>query len=352
VGGQAAPLAQTDQPGDPPATDAAVTVPAATQPGAATQAPSSQWFACLVDQCGPFLWDTSTDGSQPQFGFPVGDNQPYDISPLTGRLLYSSRFPSKGAGPGNASVSDLWVRDLVSGQDQAIFTEEAIVKALWAPDGQSFLYIRATPETYELHLRSLEGADRLLARDVAWAVSFSPSGRQVAFTRESGYNLNHVPGIYVLDLSSGQELRLSELDKHGVGSLMDRPVWSPDERFFLLPMYGPEFPVNLVMVAVDGSGTRPLGLSAEVQQVLQERSLSVYLLWHPDGRHLLAKLEPGMVANAPAQIVLFELNENLDTLLNLQAVYDGDAFLAGWAEPGRSFWVRTLENRLVKSVLP
>ena len=113
----------------------------------------------------------------------------------------------------------------------------------------------ATDSTYELRWRGPNGEDTLLASDVAFTFSISPNGDKVAFTRESNYDLPGQPGLYVVDVASGEEQMLSDVDRAGSGSIEDKPAWSPSGQHVLLPTYGTTGGPGLLRSALDGSDT-------------------------------------------------------------------------------------------------
>jgi hypothetical protein len=151
------------------------------------------------------------NGTATEVTLPVDPGQYYDYNPVNGKILYASHFATSGAGPGNLAVSDLWMVDYPTGTPTSLFATDTIVEAMWAPDGSGFLYIGATPTTYELHYRSLAGDDRLLASDVAPTWGVSRTGAYVAFTRETGYEVPGDPGLYVVPLAGGTETRYPTL---------------------------------------------------------------------------------------------------------------------------------------------
>jgi Tol biopolymer transport system component len=157
--------------------------------------------------------------------------------------------------------------DLVSGESQTIIDEDLVAQGRWLPNGEDLAYILATPTTYELRLRRTSGEDLLLASDVSFAWSVSPSGKTIAFSRESGYETPGEPGLYVVDLETGEERQLSDIDKAGAGSLDDRPIWSPDNQFVFFSTWGtaPEAGgKRLVAAAVDGSDSHDIEISTEL----------------------------------------------------------------------------------------
>lgn len=185
--------------------------PAATHfPPTPTPLPSTHTSYMCYGCGGDQIWELK-DGQARQVTLPVRLGLFFGYDPNSNRILYASAFPTHGEGPTPASVSDLSILDLALGGTTRIF-DDNVVEAHWAPDGQAIAYILATPKTYELHWRGLAGTDRLLASDVAFTWAVAPSSRAIAFTRESRYKLQVTPGLYVVSIDTGREIKVSDVD--------------------------------------------------------------------------------------------------------------------------------------------
>jgi hypothetical protein len=327
-------------------------VPLATDLPTPTQAsegetPDSNTIACPELNC---VW--MLDHEPPELvSFEGQVETVYDYSPATQRLLHG-RFTGRGAGPGNIAVSDLQFMELYSGLSRQIIPEENIAEAVWAPNGQNLAYVKATSSTYELHWLTEFGEDRLLARDVAFTFSISPNGDRIAFTRESNYNVAGQPGLFILDISSGEEWSISEVDREGTGSISDRPIWSMDGGQIILPVTGRFSPFGFVRAAADGSSDTFLAISPSVQEKFGRGSLGTNLLWHPDNRHLIGQVFSDMFGSEPRRIFSFELDDALERIVSADLIYEGEGELVGWAEPGASIWIRRQYNDLILAPLP
>lgn len=268
----------------------------------------------------------------------------FDCTTTTGRLLYASHFPNQGAGPGNISVTDLWLFDLATEEATSIFAEDEIVEALWAPDGEQLAYIRATDESYELRWRTRatadEAEDRLLAEDVAFTFSVAPDGEQVAFTRESGYGLDVQPGLYVVDVATGTEERIADVDRAGQGGIDEKPVWSPTGETILLPVNVPAVGNRLLRAAVDGSGAVLLEFDPALADEQWYQFVPTNLIWATPTQFLgtaFITTSHGPMGGDP-HVVRYQLNDDLDTIVDGAIVAEG--MLLGWAVPGESVWVQ------------
>ena len=322
-----APAANTDE-------DATVTPVAESSTG------KSQDFIWACAFCGGSQVWSFTNGEAHLVDLPVDVAYAYGYSSATGQLLYSSPSESTGGGPSQIAVNDLWLLDVASGETQAIFNDLVVVEADLAPDGEHFAYVLATESTYELHWRDLDGADTLLASDVAFTFSVSPDGDKVAFTRESNYGPPGVPGLYVVDVATGEEVMIADADRAGTGSIDDKPVWSPASQYVLLPTYGNMPAPGLVSAAVDGSGAMMLDFAAELADEAWYQTMLSKPFWIFDTQ-ILAAAAPGSMnlqAGGELSVYLFELNDTADTIVAGALISDGT--LVGWDVPGESIWVQ------------
>jgi hypothetical protein len=179
-----------------------------------------------------------------------------DYEPATNRVLYwdySASVETGGVGPGNLSAGALYLIDLNSNQEAPLLPEN-VVNAAWAPNGTDFAYILGNDETYQLIYWTAGASERVLATDVPHTFSFSPDGKLIAFTRESNYNLPSEPGLYVVNVETGEESKLSDVDRQGAGGIGDpfRPMWAPDGSSVLL-LNGAAGPYEWIWAAADGS---------------------------------------------------------------------------------------------------
>lgn len=161
-----------------------------------------------------------------------------DYDPLSNRGLVWVNTAGVGSGPGNLATGPLVVVDFARGTAETVIPER-VVSARWEPNGRGYAYLLATDTTYELHVRDAAGGDRLLAADIPREFTFDPAGTAIAFTRESGYNLPATPGLYVVDLESGEERQLGDVDRNGMGGIGAAwaPLWSPGGESLLLHAY-------------------------------------------------------------------------------------------------------------------
>ena len=291
------------------------------------------------------------DGIPYQRTLPVSIGGFYGYSVATNRILMAAEWGDHGAGPGNVSVSDLSILDLNSGQVSTLIGDN-VVEAQWAPQGDAIAYILATPETYELHWRESSGTDRVLAHDVTFTWSVSPTGKAIAFTRETGYELEMDPGFYIVEVASGQEIKLSDVDKSGTGSTADFPYWTIDGSQVILSHYGGPPPARVVWARADGSETHDLGLLAETGEIQWDLALP-FVLWDPDGEHLYtipdAFYGEGEMGGA-SPVVRYRLDRKNFTLVEPETI--GTFWqVIGWAVPGYSFWVQD-ESGIHEFVLP
>jgi len=327
------------------ATSVAATLAASSSPTPSPPTPSATrpapertlWMS--YDSSGDQIWVLG-DGAAYQRSLPAAVGEYYGYAAPTNRILMAAEWGGHGAGPGNVAVSDLSMLDLDTGQVTTLL-EDNVVEAQWAPDGRSIAYILATSETYELHWRSADGSDRILASGVTFTWSISPTGEAVAFTRETGYEIAIDPGLYVVQVASGRELKLSDVDKSGTGSIADRPMWSADGSQVLLSHWGGPGPARMIWARSDGSQSFELGLQDDGGIRRTDVAIPA-LLWYPDGQHLLAiqSYETGQdpMATGPYSVVRYRLDLEQKALVERTQV--GETFaIIDWAVPGYSLWV-------------
>jgi hypothetical protein len=318
---------------------------------APSQAPTAPPASPTATPQPPTLWSCYTCGGETLWQLapglphaiklPVSIGQYYGYTAQTGRILMAQAFADHGVGPGNVAVSDLSILDLQSGQVSQILSDN-VVEAAWGPDGQSFAYVMAAPSTYELRWRSADGQDSLLAKDVSFTWSVAPSGGAIAFTRESGYNLSAAPGLFVVTVPNTDETRLSEADKGGVGSISDRPVWSPDSQEVIFSLWGGS-ETRVILARADGSLVYDLGVDSSAADAWWSGLQISDLLWYPDGDHVLVNssaTNPDTGAGGmggPTALVAYRLDRANHRLADGRLV--GDTMgLIDWDVPGESIW--------------
>ncbi len=282
----------------------------------ATEQPAPYWVFPPVGNSGSRAWQINGEQISPLELPDLGFNH-HDYSSAHGKILHSSRFPDVGAGPANLSVGDLWMYDVAAQQDQLILQDENVVEAVFAPGTLDIVYLLATPDTYELRWRSADGSqDRVLAVDVSPTFSVSPDGKSVAFTRETGYKVG-TPGVYVVSTDGSGERQIGVADRGGSGSIADRPLWSPDSQYILLPISSLEVPSRWVLLKSDGSAELPLTFAPDVAPEFDQLG-PVFFLWLPDGRQVLASQVRDGMAGIPNAEETGVITLDLDSALAAQ----------------------------------
>jgi hypothetical protein len=331
----------SDAPGLPtaePAQPATPTIPAALETLYAPYTSSSQQAWRL----GP--------GEPMQVELPVPIGSFYGYSPSTDRILFAQTFSTHGAGPGPISVSDLAILDLGTGEVQVLLPDN-VVEALWAPNGIDLAYILATPTTFELHWRNAAGDDRILARDVTFSWAISPAGDAVAFTRESRYALTIEPGLYVVGVDDGVEVKVSDADAQGYGSISDQPTWSPDSAWVALAIWASD-PTRVSLARADGSGAVDLQVDPALDGEWWATAALASFLWHPDGEHLVAAPAVSQTEmGGPVPLVLYTLDVETGMLSEGRLIAEVGS-LIGWDVPGQSLWVASIDGMPERLALP
>lgn len=218
-------------------------VPTAEAPGA-TLPPGAFTYAlgALYDGAGWVLRGVVPEGdgwTDAELPMPAGVQATnFDYSPQIHQALTWEFTPGVGAGPANLASGPLVLVDFNT-NTAATLIPEGVIAARFAPNNQGFAYLLASAEGYELIWRDPAGTDHTLASGVTRDFTFDPTGRTIAFTRESNYSLPVTPGLYVVDINSGEERQLSDVDRAGTGGSGPAwaPAWSPGGESVLLRAY-------------------------------------------------------------------------------------------------------------------
>ena len=276
-----------------------------------------------------------------------------DYALATNQILYTDR--AHAAGPGGLAAGPLLNLDMSSGQTETLIDDNVVAFA-WAPDGQAFAYILAVDDTYELHWHSATGEDILLAVDVPRAFSVAPSGEQIAFTRESGYEVGGEPGLYVVNVADGQERPISAVDRAGLGGSGPtwQPIWSSDESSLLLQVSAGDGP-DFVWAAADGRSEFTFltsTLNDAIDAAWQEANPGGAMAMCADtrvvlvnGRSLITGVslcpEPMSGPMPGSHLAVLTLDPDAGTLAveKLLPLPAGPASLAAWNAPGESVFV-------------
>lgn len=302
-----------------------------------TPAVGRYWVFPPYGSGGTRAWQIE-NGQVKEITLPDWANNMIDHAWLTGKILHTGSFPAHGAGPANLSVGQLWLYDIQSKQNQLIFPAEDIVEAVFAPNGQDFVYLKATETTYELHWRSADGKDRLLAVDVSPTFSVSPDGKQVAFTRETGYKVGQ-PGVYIVPSEGGEEKKIGSADRAGAGSISDLPIWSPNGSYLLLPISSLDTPSGWVLIKTDGSAEFPLSFAPDIPPEYKQQPLA-FSLWLPDSQRVLGTQLQGQMGPPYGQETgIFDLDLNSGVVTAVEPISFGNEMVLGWENPGKNAWI-------------
>ncbi len=230
----------------------------------------------------------------------------------------------------------------------------------WSPDGTrlAYLYSRVAfgGAVWPTDIRIFEvntGRERIVTAD-GGDFDWSPDGQQIVINRWSGER--GTPGIYLLDLSTGQQRPLwvdAKLD-------FSRPVWQPG---------GTQIAVTAKEYDVQNSSNADVGLhvidvgSGARRKLVSGNTSDVY--WAPDGTRLAFLTTtanyPGI--NRTTRPWIFDLKTGaaeqlLDTTVRLGnppwSANGGALLLAVEEKYDRSFWISILtlaDHKLTKLVL-
>lgn len=297
---------------------------------------------------GVFIWQVSS-GEPVLVPGPNRFESFYDFSPISGKFLIASEFPHSG--PSRKAVSDLQLLDISNGQLTTIVPEN-VVSAVFAPDGETFAYLLATTSTHELHLRSPDGNDRILATDANLDFAFSQAGNQIAFNRDfDGGEMD--TSLHVINLASGGESHIADIDRSGGGSIYDNFHWSPDDSEFWLPYTGQAFRGNALVNLADGT-VNQIQYAPDLFGETDNYTEREFVLWDLNEGQLIGwACQCGIAASftsdlppGPSHVVLFQLDSSHTTVTSATLLHefpsDGEIPspipLIYWDVPGESLW--------------
>lgn len=167
---------------------------------------------------------------------------------------------------------------------------------------------------------------------------------KVAFTRESNYNLDVTPGVFIVNVATGEEKQVTDINKAGTGSIDDKSWWSPDETYLLLNLQRDEEARGLYRILTDGTSTVEVDFASALSDEIWYEAQPFNLLWL-DGTHIIGTpfvfTEDAALGGEPL-VVRYELNGALDTIIAGAQV--AEEVLVGWNVPGQSVWVHTSDG--------
>jgi serine/threonine protein kinase len=180
----------------------------------------------------------------------------------------------------DGSNRDIYVKLVDAGNPLRLTTDPAPDTCpVWSPDGKFIAFQRQVNVDREqvLTVPALGGPERKLLEEKPAGrcrVSWHPNGKSVAF---SSMPDGAPPGIFLLDLESGQQRRFTTAP---AGSLRDElPAFSPDGKtlaFFRL-RNGSAVSGDVMLLAMDNGALRTLAVPFWTMRIA----------WMPDGRSLL-----------------------------------------------------------------
>lgn len=318
----------------------------ATLIAASPEAPTTEPPSPTPPEPADRLWTCPGCGGETVWAFGEGEPRQvtvpamhafYAHSQASNQMLFARNAPTQGYGPSDISATDLSLLDVDTGESH-ILVAEGVVEAFLAPNGLDIAYILATPETYELHWLAADGSDRILALDLTFNWSIAPSGAAVAFSRESRYDLPIDPGVYVVSVETGEEVKVSDVDNAGFGGMADAPVWSPDSRELLIAHWAGIDEVRLVLAQADGSGEVDLTIDPAYADEWWATVAIPALLWAPDGEHLVGSPAASAEPYGPSPVLYYRLDRASSSLRDIVLLAEAGT-PALWDVPGRSVWI-------------
>jgi hypothetical protein len=173
----------------------------------------------------------------------------------------------------------------------------------------------------------------------------------VAYTRESRYSLTRDPGLFVVRVADGVEIKVSDSDAQGYGSVSDQPLWSPDSAWVAMPLWATPDP-RLSLAHADGTGSLDLTIEPADAGEWWATAAIPNFLWYPDRDRLVAAPAASQgEMGGPSPLVIYDLDLDRGLLENGQMLAEINA-LIGWDVPGRSVWILSFEGVPERVVLP
>lgn len=212
------------------------------------------------------------------------------------------------------STTDLYVVDVAGAPPVRLLRVDGFLPAYdWSGDGESIVFYTHTGDSGRFAmLEVFSGQVRDLTEFFPGSVAsldWSPDGTQVAF---GGWRFNGTPGLYLLDVSTGDIDLLLETPTSYIS-----PVWSPDGTQLAFHS-GPDN-VNDVQLLDPATGdVRNLSRTPTINEVDP--------VWSPDGRYVVFTAE----RSDRSSLVLYDLEADRGRVINLA----GNAMLPVWLPSG------------------
>jgi serine/threonine protein kinase len=239
----------------------------------------------------------------------------------------------------------LWVQQVATGSNVQVLPPDQVtfIAVGFTPDGNYIMFVRSDKSTVNFHylyqMPVLGGTPKQLNRDVDSAPSFSPDGRQFAFTRGI---LNPVSNDILIANADGSGERLV-VKRNSFGAGGSSVSWSPDGKS--LAFISPESRDNVTRWILET-------VSVKTGEVRELHSFSVTAraaAWLPDGKGLLViALDPERVLGqiwvvsypegtlshftndlADYSICCLDITRDGASLLALQGSITGDLWVSG-----------------------
>jgi hypothetical protein len=234
---------------------------------------------------------------------PVGDMTLFDYTTLTGRFAY---------GPPDSDQRGLWVYDYWIGFSEK-WSDEKVIKAEWSPirnaDEVQLLAILDTHGTLSLSAEPFK-ADSI-AQDVTH-FSISPKGDKLVYVKSDV--------VYVIPIRGGQPRKLAE-EAYGT------PRWALAQNAIIIPSS------PLKIASLDGSGSFIPLLTSWIKKrvgylcdgmgncAYSSRTKVNQILWDEQSRLLVFQIEQPSEKEKFRALFVFELSEDLRSIVNLQTIY-------------------------------
>ena len=174
-------------------------------------------------------------------------------------------------------MESLWMRHKTTASNQEIIpsTETHYTGLTFSPDGSYLYFVRIEPQRPDLALLYqvpvLGGTPRLLITDVDSAVSFSPDGKQLVFSRNSSADADSK--LIIAHSDGSNERVLAKLPLPGYKD----PAWSPDGETIVASILDPGGASLGRLVGINPE-------SGKERTIYSATALLSKPVWLPDGK--------------------------------------------------------------------
>lgn len=238
----------------------------------------------------------------------------------------------------------LWLRQVATASDKQLLApaEVRYFGVTFSPDGNHIYYVASHRQLNEDDSRSaalyklalLGGPATKIKEDLDSAISFSPDGRQYAFTRE--YTNQGESALMVASLDGSEETKLAT---RRLPEYFDFPAWSPDGKLIACVSASFSASQQIVFYSADGHDIKQLHFSKPWGPIMK-------LLWKKDGASLFVDAKDPLVGGSlqiwrlayPSGEVQ-RITNDTNSYVRLSATTDSSTLVSVASSTAYSMWI-------------